>query len=175
MSEPTKLPKFTSEQREFVMDRLSRDVPYAEIVDDFKRMYSYFCEPFSDDVLDKCLRERLRTLKNKNKDELLQMSEEGSQPLIPITNPYYRLQYLDKMLHDTPDIEVVAYDGNGNPKKKSNRADKLKMFEMAERIFEKMLGIDDEQVRQEMPKMVSSEVLGPPPEQSNQGVVDANS
>ncbi len=119
------------------MDRLLLDVPYVEIIEEFERMYSHVCQAFDSEVLHRRLHGQLRKMKHEGLDL---ESESGSEPLIPITNPYYRLQYLDKMLHETPDIEVVAYDGNGNPKMKSNRADKIKMLEMAERIFEKMFG-----------------------------------
>lgn len=175
MSEKVKIPKFTSDQRDFVMGHLASETPYAEIVDEFLRMYPYFSESFDEAVVRKTLNDRLRKLKSDHSEELLDQSEDGESPLIPITCPYYRLRYIDRMLHETPDIEVVAYDGNGNPKKKSNRSEKLKMLELAERIFEKMLGIEDSEVRENMPTMVPSNVLGPPPDQSSLGDGDVNS
>lgn len=179
MSDKPSIPKFRSEQRDFVMDRLAHDIPYADIIVDFRRMYPYFCDPFDADVLDKTLKDRLRTLKSQNSEVLAEIAQDDSQPIIPITSPFYRLHYLDKLLHNTPEVEVVAEgtDSNGNPyrRMKSNRADILKMLSLAEQIFENLLGVSDGKVREEMPKMVETQVLGPPPEQSTIGDSDANS
>lgn len=186
-----KVPSFTSAQRKFVMDRLAMDMPYSEIIEDFCRMYPYFCEPFDSDVLHKRLHDRFRKMKSEHKSELSAMSSDSeslsesgdadaasvpavsSELLIPITCPYYRLRYLDRMLHDTPDVEVVSYDNNGNPKKKSNRSEKLKMLEMAERIFESMLGIDDAEVRKEVPRLVQTDIFASAAKDSEAS--DANS
>lgn len=185
MSSQPKNLKLTTDQREFVLERLAADMPYTEIISDFTRMYPYVCEAYDPEVFRTRLYDQLRKLKSDNKNSDTSTETDGSpshpagQPLIPITNPYYRLRYLDKLLHETPALEVVSEgtDSNGNPyqKKKSNRADIIKMLELAERIFEKMLGIEDAEVRSEMPKLIQTDAFGTASVQEGSEVSDANS
>ncbi len=60
--------KLTTDQREFVMDRLLKDIPYAEIIEDFKRMYPHVCEAFDAKVFHERLHGQLRKMKHEGLD-----------------------------------------------------------------------------------------------------------
>ncbi len=84
MSTQPKQLKLTTEQREFVMDRLLKNMPYAEIIEDLKRMYPQVCEAFDAKVFHERLHGQLRKMKHEGLDTVF---ESNSKLLIPIANP----------------------------------------------------------------------------------------
>lgn len=84
MSTQPKNLKLTTDQREAVMDHLVKDIPYAEIIEDFKHMYPHVSESFDPEVLQDRLYSQLRKMKHESLDTVF---ESNSKLLIPIANP----------------------------------------------------------------------------------------
>ncbi len=76
MSMQPKHLKLTTDQRKFVMDRLLLDIPYAEIIEEFERMYSHVFQAFDSEVLRERLHGQLRKMKHEGLDT---ESESGSE------------------------------------------------------------------------------------------------
>ena len=179
MSSEKIVPPFTTAQREFMMERLANDIPYADIISDFKRKHPQFCLPFSDEDLDKKLNDRLRTLKSQNKEKIAALSENGSTPsVLWVTDDASLLGYLQDLLEKTPEVEVTAegVDHNGNPYKKfkSNRPDICKIIGQIRSITNPG-GAGGGGAGPQMPRMATTKVMGTPPDQSGSKVSDANS
>lgn len=167
-----RLPDLTADQQLFIMRRLAAEETYMEICVAFIEAYPGFsAENMPSDVVADRLYDRIRKLKSAKSEEIAKLASElGPRPeSIRSKNAAYRFALLDKMLHETPDTEVIYETPEGVKKIQCNRAVKVKMIELMEKIegtFDKEGGSHDGQPAGWMPSMVSSDVLGPPPNQA---------
>lgn len=168
---PRRLPDFTADQQSFILQLIAAGIPYKEICEAFIEAYPDFAENLPSKAISERLYDRIRKLKSAKSDQITELSKEHRDKNAPIRSKdaEYRFRMLDEMLHNTPDTEVIYSTPDGVEKKQCNRAIKLKIIELMERIegtFDKD-GYADGRPADWMPPMVSGELLGPPPEQAD--------
>lgn len=150
VSPPRRLPPLTEAQQRFILTHLAAERPYAEICALFLEAYADFGMELPSDIVLSRLYDTIRKLKRSRSEEI---SEIGQQ-LIRSKDPEYRFRVLDKLLHETPDVEVIYSTPEGVEKKQCNRAVKVKIIELMERIDGTFDNSGADTWRTEKPEMV---------------------
>lgn len=154
-----RLPSLTTEQQLFILTHLAFEKTYTVICQLFLEQYKDFGSGLDAEVVASRLYDTIRKLKRSRAEEIAEIGKN----VVRSQDPDYRFKYLDKMLHDTPDVEVIYSTPEGIEKKQCNRAIKVKMIELMERIDGTFDRVGSGYRDMHEPPVLVPDPFGPPP------------
>lgn len=158
MNRLARLPSLTDAQQFLILTHLAYQTPYTKICELFLEKYSDFGADLPTEVVSTRLYDTVRKLKQSKSEEIAQIADSVIRSKIP----EYRFKMLDQMLHETPDVEVIYTTPEGVQKKQCNRAVKVKIIELMERIDGTFDKAAYDTFSGEIPELVEYP-FGPPP------------